>query len=1707
MAEIRKRVRHMPRIAKLLTALLSCALVVTLIAVATAGEITVTPENSYKDESLNLEFSRPTGKTYPGYKTYDGDPYEYWKYDASTELKGEVQTCLTDSATNFDANTGVLRITNKGTNKIFLSFNYSVSSTYTSYVLKIGDETINYASGNYISSAIAPDSFVEIWLTANEKYGAQGLGQDIPTANIALTNIKVEAVKGQALTLLTPENGSYTAASSNQTIANVTMAAGATASSISFNPAEDETVTLTASNSEGYAFYMWVDESGTPLSQNNPVTVDGSTVNTASIRPVFVSKTTENTPSYQIPGSGKLSGNYYYWDDAMNAALNGPEKNVVLLTDVTLSSAINRQENTNSTTFTIPNGVTLVVPYNEKLSTGTADSVNTSDATAAANYGVDENKNTTDSAYRTLTVPTDCTLNVNGTLNVNALQGSSNTNGYQSHVVGDYGYMVVAGTVNVNAGGTLYARGYVTGTGNINVQSNGTLYQMMQIVDWRGGTYSVPVANSKDYPTLPFSGYYLQNNMVHTKYFYGSSMKAQAVIAATLSGYQAVYAAVPVISNGDASNPSFFVMNEGASVETEYDKANDRLKVTLNGNTGMNCLKLSVGAYDLTTEGKELAVSDNLQVTVASGKMTIAGGLKFLPGAKLTVNSGAKLEIAEGGKAFFYAAADYNSAYTFNAWRNKLLVSSIIQDTSKYTPTEDAALDLHGTLVVNGMLALSKNHPGLTANDGASVTVNNIPKATKLKLYEPDEGRTRGWRDTSYTLPTLSDEDVTAILVYQKLESRQYNGAHVFENRGWTSLKGPMVDDTTAVFEKGTTYQVNDGKWYSHALTLAYTTSDGNETKNNVYTIDDTYTYASPTGYAITGIQVGETGVVYANADTTDSNSLADGWTSVKLSNLPATAELTLSVKAYTQKLIWKSMVGDTVTMTNYSYLYGDVTNATLTYNKALTVNSATVTDATGAVTGDTTCINKESDKTTVTVTKTESGSLNGKIVTVVYTGEKAVTWNVTDTSGNTTTTVDKLGENTELTYTITQPTDGWLIAGSVESQDTSIQVVNNNVTVTVKNISGPVTVNIKLKAVAHKLTTNITTVDADGDKTTGSDVVVYTDNTVWTYEPAEKHIVAQYNVTGGTLTVSSVNEASSMDTDAITEPVIVTLSGKETTIRLTDYAYFFCLTWNAVDASQDSKPTVDEVSYREYVTGESRVEQDSWDTGYYYKTFRTNKTAGECYWDNDYEVALTYSIPDNARYAYTGGEWGTTVKSYPKSIYDQEPSKIKDDTVELEVKPYLYNVEIYDSADATKRLQLLCIGADGNDVATGESPVYKDWDTYGTQQRNKFISGYEMTGSATIQGSNDTSVTGIAVYGSKTNKGPGLSITAVSKDTTIKATFQSYVFCYKWNIAGCEEYPTGYFEFVTQDAETPQTGVVDKSSGGESHTWTKGKSGYSAEFKAPQGYYIQTILNDNYKNYINADKRSGTTVPGTGYTGNHTITLAPYVAYVACTIDNVAAPDQSMLYVAADSAYNVNATSYDATQKTWTYTLPEGKYIAENGVTGTDCVVMATSADKRSVTIGQIGQDSKLEIKTTTPATGYYMGDMSFEYVRNAAAYTWNGTGNSWQPVDSFVWRHTTGSTSFTDANTKLTYSVANGSILLVNGDSAEKTFTISATDLVTAGNVKMYANNTLITADGITITVPAGQQQTVTVTLQGEPNTNDKNADGLGTITVTKN
>lgn len=1668
---------------------------------------------------------------------------------------------------SFDENAGILRIknTSEKTQKVTISYSLNFyergSVNKTTGLLKIGnEEPITSNSGGTYSVQILANESVDILVKTNaqSKWTAVQTEDTHPKATLTLSNIKAEEVTAgqESLTLQAPgTGGNYTYKKGN---GEATVVNGET--KVNYSITDNETVTLTAQPKEGYKFYLWEDSDGKILSTNTEFIVSGTNgANPKSVRPVFVSKDT--VAYYHIP-DGILKGDYYYWQDAMSAARTNSNTNVVLLENLELNSsmAYSRREEITNNTLTIPSGVTLVVPYNNKLSTGKEDAVNTSDQTAAAQYGVVKGNNDTGGAFRTLTVSKNYTLDVNGTLLVNAVQGALNGATYNSHVVGNYGHMEVAGTVNVNAGGTLYARGYVTGAGDVNVLDNGTLYQMLQLVDWRGGNYSLPVASGNNYPTLPFSGYYLQNNMVHTTYHYGASMKARAVIAAMLQGkYVASGADVPAIANGDASNPSLFVMAEGASIETVYDKDKDQLKVTLKGDTSMNCLQLNVGVYSLTTEGKELAISDNIQVAVSSGKMTIAGGLKFLPGAKLTVANGAELEIAENGKAFFYAKDDYKDEYTYNAWRNKLQAADVIESTTaKVVPTEDADLDLNGSLVINGTLALSKSHPGLTANNGASVTVNYEPVKSNLLLYEPYKELKSNTEEVP-AAPVLGD-DVEARLVASDKGEADY----VFENRGWTAPKGAMVDDgSTATLEKGTTYKAHDSKWYSHKITVNY--SDTNVPATEVYTAKNECTFTAPEGYVITGIDAGETGITAANAVATDITPNSEGWRSVKLSNITAQeATLTATVKPYGRTVTWECKTGDKIEQ-SYSYLPANATEATLTFNGIVQINKNEVKVNGNAPAANQITISEANGKTSVKVT----GISADTTVTVPYSASFTVTWKVKTDKGQVVTTTSQTEMNSA-TYALHNSDPAQKFWNVVEdaaiklptSSAAKVQARSNTDDIILTNVFGDTTVEIDITTYKHKVTTSTTVYKAaDVKKDLAETIVTFVKED--TYKPAltkikaaDKYVVSKYEITSGTL-----GSKQNADVCAILpKDVSIDLSGKDVVVSLELQSYLYVWNW---DATLDGKKmeTNSGFTYTEYLTdrptgGEPARPNDYTETPYYL-TLRDYGEAGKYYHHFDkfaYEgyFGIDYRSMGNNRFAISGTQDGLpdyTGEVGEASLADGVLTEtswageitLKDEQVIVALVSYATKVTVKDGTNNGLPEGIFYADAEGKDVTSGAEIVYgafdynSEWDDYA---KYLFVKGYTIG----IDGAaNPTTVDNVgALLGKRiyNNSLDGLTISAETvksavgdsnADLTVTLTdLAKYHQVYAVSEDGTNNF--SYLMFVqSADKDGPSQIYAPKAEKfNVSCTRQTDKDGNVK-------YYPTLTVKDN-TNYFFKDRQYSSAdlgVDGKSLCGSSgaepdqtqpqlIFVLSPYTASLTWNVGSASGTtyvtEDGKAYCGVDGEKRKMLEDSRYSNGTWTYsgyTVPDGKTLAPNALQTNLCSASYDETTK-NITVSNLNLNSTLTVvpsSAVTDADTYYMGDMSFEYVRNAAAFTWDGkegTTGSWKPVNSFGWRHAVGSKSYEVDGKTLT--VDNGSILFVNNTDNVVTYNVwlSRPSTETYGvSLDFDDPGEAVTVNNGTaaVTVKPGEQVTLVCRMTGTPDFSSGKEIEIGTITVTKN
>ena len=1771
MRKTKGEARRLPRGVKLLSIaaalVLTCVLAVTLIGVGFAADMvrlgTWTPV-----EGIELSVDAPSGDMNSAGK----DRRSRWNPTGTAEgsdftLTGMVASALNTNTQGYDAVTRTLKISNTTNSDITLKFQWSSDHMYLAGTITCSSAD---ALGTSVFNGVIPaNGSVDLIITSG-KGEVQGVDDGkFPYQSITLSNFSVVQADTYTLNLLPAEHGTYSATNGKDTVSS-----SEGNQTITYDPKTQKITLQAPTAASGYKFYLWEDEYHTPLSTKESYTYQPAKGD--SVRAVFVEST--RVADY-ISKSGEK---YYYWEDAMRAANAAKGDGKYIITDnaahsVTLpndAASASRfgggtyvKQESDGLHYVIPSGVTLVVPYSSAYSTATDDAVNT---TGGSKFGVAKGSNVTGTAYATLTVPQGVVLDVNSgsTLLVNAVQGSTNGAAYHSHVLGNYGKMVVGGKVNMY--GTFYARGYVIDehhtatldsgerTGLIYAHPGARVYQMLQIADWRGGAYTSTAALS----VMPITMYYLQNIMVETTYQMGSSMSAQVVAAASQGiirpDYVTQAATVDLITNGDSK--SLFVMKQaGTQFTTRYDFQNDRLQVLLTkGSVEMNYLSLKVGSFTIDTSEKQLAISDNMPITVKSGsKLTINNGLKLLPGASLTVEEDAALEISNGKNAalYFYGKADYQKIWSYNKFRTRLGVTGIVNgavqgksEGSTIEPSGDAQLNLAGTLTVNGVLAFTGGHSTGLAPTGseAVVYVNQLPTKKQKSIKEA-----RGI-ETSLKIAVVDD------------------------SKNWKDPSGPMVNDgAVTAFEKATYKAAPAGNgaynWTRYTLNVNYVDAAGQAvtglTPEKLYSIDGTASFQTPDGYAITDIKAdaGNSGLLIENATTVDdgktklANAVTDGCTDVKLSNIAADGTITVTVKQYDHTVRWNFAniaENDKITSVFLSYLATGETEASRTAAQGAVIdsNSVAVRKADGSEFPNTTSSVTGKDPRIVHVT----GITENAVVTVRYSANRSVTWSVRINGGAAATTKVELTDSSEATYKLNQTGSVWqtvaLEGGVTYETTTGIAVkertdVTDDITVT--NVYSDVTVHIAITTYAHKVSGTITTVN--GDTTAKTPITpFFTNDAVYTPAPegSGKYIVSEYQIDGGTLADKTMQTVSTI----LPADAKVALTGKDVNIKLTFQSYVAVWQWNAAVTGATNVPA--DLSYTEYLTDQRNgtYEDQNGESHPKYRTLRSNSTEGWYYAElglNYGQAGIAYAIPEGLRYVLSsdqttpvlttdrgstklkgweciapwdgGSTWSLEFWGSQPTLNEDMPSA----TVTVNLVPYAYEVTFEDEKGAV--LEKFCAAENGTNAANGEDIKFCV-----EVNTKRFAKAYEITtdrGSPAINGVAGLKQDKVAIPLDPWNSGSleyGCTLTGVAADTTVKLTLDSYerIAVWKWTVGGETQQQVTFLQSHQNNTAVScyqvETSPFTKWTGWAYKAFSESATaGYCPQFTIPAGehYYIsEAYWNDK----IGADAKSCESEPDTRtniFVKTYSFTLVPYDASLTWSVDGGVTQytyisGSDAVYVDHESSQPTNKpaqdTHYNAATKTWTYYPADGKLI--KSVDSHNCTVHP-AADKLSLAVTDLQANSTVSIVTQTPTTalaGYYMGDMSFEWVRNAAVYTFDadGTTASWKPVDSFAWRHAAGSRSFTVTEGD-TITVANGSIYFINSTSAAKTYTIKlerTDDAAAASALKLMVDGKEFAAAGDTVTIPAHTSQTVVCTLSGTPTESELAAGEIGHITVTE-
>ena len=546
-----------------------------------------------------------------------------------------------------------LTITNNKTTKATLSFDYTV-------VVSDGTILVNNATtttAGSFSKELAAGGTVEVEIES---------GSTSADTKITMTNVKLVADVSATVTFQPAENGSYTVDGKAITEVYTHTQSSMTAYQVAATPAE------------GYRFKGWYDvSSGKCISTDAKTALNFDSNRTITAR--FVSK---ELALFETGGQ--------IFDD-LNEAVTEAQKNLPAIITLAESGKITGN-------YTIPNGITLLIPFDASKTCYTSTPTAITSSTAATPF-----RTLTMAAGSSLTLASGAAISIGG-------QYYAASGGQQGRIVGPYGYikMESGSAITVQSGASLYAWGFISGSGSVTVESGGSVYEWYQILDFRGGSASSDMGNK----VFPFSQYAVQNVEVPLTLHAGASETV----------YTAVYAirkinptSIPFI--GDKG---MFKLVSG-SLTKAYDGATDRIIYTIDGVAEVNSLNLKLAGMSVSSSSYVLPLTNNMTINLTTGsKLTINQTASLLPGVQASIAEGAELVVSSGKSIYIYDVDEWGG-YCGAGDAQYMSVVVAPGRTGKRAPLADVQVDVNGTLTAIGGIYTTAGGADICSSTGTGV--------------------------------------------------------------------------------------------------------------------------------------------------------------------------------------------------------------------------------------------------------------------------------------------------------------------------------------------------------------------------------------------------------------------------------------------------------------------------------------------------------------------------------------------------------------------------------------------------------------------------------------------------------------------------------------------------------------------------------------------------------------------------------------------------------------------------------------------------------------------------------------------------------------------------------------------------------------------------------------------------------------------------
>ena len=637
---------------RFLSLALAMLMVLTLLPAMTTTAWAATVNGSLTDENIGLST----------------DKDNTWSA-GDTKVTGSVTS--TKSCGSVSSTKSTLTITNNKTTKATLSFDYNV--TLAGGTIKVNNSTA--ATAGSFSQELAAGGTVRVEIESSSA--------NVATTLITLNNIKLVANVEATVTFQPAENGSYTVDGKTITEPYTNTQNAMNAYQVAATPAA------------GCKFVCWQDvDSGKYISTDAKTALNFETPCTITAR--FVS-----TDVALFETDKRI------FDDlnmAIAYAQENSQSKITLAGDGTISES-----------YTIPSGITLLIPFDAAKTcyTSTPTAITSTPATKPF-------RTLTMAAGSSLTLADGAAISVGG--QYYAASGSAS-----GKMVGPYGYikMESGSAITVQSGASLYAWGFISGSGSVTVESGGSVYEWYQVLDFRGGTATLGIRHS----VFPFSQYAVQNVEVPLTLHQGASEIAYTGVYANS---QINASAIPFVGNN-----GLFKLTSG-SLTKAYDGATDRIIYTIDGVAELNNLSLKLAGTTVNSKEYVLPLTNNMTINLTTGsKLTINQTAALLPGVQASIAEGAELVVSNGKSIYIYDRDEWVAQNFVTGGKFKEVLNA---PGKHYKRTEanliDAKVDVNGTLTAIGGIYTTASGADICSSGGTGVYNQQGTPGTETTTYQ-----------------------------------------------------------------------------------------------------------------------------------------------------------------------------------------------------------------------------------------------------------------------------------------------------------------------------------------------------------------------------------------------------------------------------------------------------------------------------------------------------------------------------------------------------------------------------------------------------------------------------------------------------------------------------------------------------------------------------------------------------------------------------------------------------------------------------------------------------------------------------------------------------------------------------------------------------------------------------------------------------------